>query len=145
MNLVPELSTTQWIVFSALIFYIAVDVGTPLFLARLVDTRLGMVVAVLAAVYLFRNFVPAIAAAGAYALYILVTRSGFVTGRDAIQEHTPSQINKDIAMLAMNPPKTQTLEEEMVAKMAPVRNEIAVLIDTPFKPVAADIDGASKL
>ena len=49
-------------------------------------------------------------------------------------------------MKAMNPPKSQSLEEEMVKKMAPIgKSEMVEIVNSGFKPVATKLEGASKV
>ena len=145
MKFLLDLSPKEIVVFGALLLYITTDLGTPGFIARTMNTVAGKLIAVLAALVLFRNQPAIIAILGAYALYILVERSGYVVARDAIQEHTPSQLEKEIVMDELQPEDELTLEEELVAKLAPINSEIAPLVDTSFKPTASDLNGASAL
>jgi hypothetical protein len=54
-------------------------------------------------------------------------------------ENTESK--KKLHMKKMNPPKETTLEESVVAKMAPVRKQGAYMM-TSFKPVNEDVHNA---
>lgn len=145
MKFLLELTVKELVVVGALLFYITTDLGTPGFIARVMDSAAGKLIAVLAGLMLFRKQPVIIVILGVYALYVLVERSGYVVARDAIQEHTPSQLEKDIVMNELQPVDEVTLEEELVAKFAPINSEIAPLIDTTFKPTAADVNGASAL
>jgi hypothetical protein len=67
-----------------------------------------------------------------------------VTGRVGIVQYTPTQVKKDSELRAMNPPVVETLEEQVVQKMAPIgRSDPIVYTSSTFKPVAEKIDGAS--
>lgn len=145
MKFLLELTVKELVVVGALLLYITTDLGTPGFIARVMNTVAGKLIAVLAALVLFRNQPVVIAVLGVYALYVLVERSGYVVARDAIQEHTPSQLEKEIVMNELQPEDELTLEEELVSKFAPINSEIAPLIDTSFKPTASDLNGASAL
>ena len=145
MKFLLELTVKELVVVGALLLYITTDLGTPGFIARVMNTVAGKLIAVLAALVLFRNQPIVIAVLGVYALYVLVERSGYVVARDAIQEHTPSQLEKEIVMNELQPEDELTLEEEFVSKFAPINSEIAPLIDTSFKPTASDLNGASAL
>ena len=47
-------------------------------------------------------------------------------------------------MKKMNPPKKDTLEEEVVEKMAPVgKSEMSKFISSGFSPVSEDVGSAS--
>lgn len=145
MKFLLELTVKELVVVGALLLYITTDLGTPGFIARVMNTVAGKLIAVLAALVLFRNQPVIIAVLGVYALYVLVERSGYVVARDAIQEHTPSQLEKEIVMNELQPEDELTLEEELVSKFAPINSELAPLIDTSFKPTASDLNGASAL
>ena len=59
-------------------------------------------------------------------------------------KHTPTQEKKDEKMKKMNPPKKETLEEEIVDKLAPVgKSDMISYISTSFSPVAEELSGAS--
>ena len=48
-------------------------------------------------------------------------------------------------MKKMNPEKKETLEEEIVDKMAPVgKSDMISYVTTTFSPVAEEVNGASK-
>ena len=145
MKFLLELTVKELVVVGALFLYITTDLGTPGFIARVMNTVAGKLIAVLAALVLFRNQPVIIAVLGVYALYVLVERSGYVVARDAIQEHTPSQLEKEIVMNELQPEDELTLDEELVSKFAPINSELAPLIDTSFKPTASDLNGASAL
>jgi hypothetical protein len=55
-----------------------------------------------------------------------------------IPEHSPiTQEQKDEKMMEMNPVKVETLEEEVVLKMAPVgKSDSSTYIETSYKPIA---------
>ena len=60
-------------------------------------------------------------------------------------KHTPSQEKKDAKMKKMNPVKKETLEEEVIDKLAPIgRSDIASYVSTSFSPIAEDVGTASK-
>jgi len=47
-------------------------------------------------------------------------------------------------MKVMNPPKSSSLEEEVVEKMAPIgHSDISVYANSSFKPVAENVGSAS--
>jgi hypothetical protein len=128
------------------IFYLIVNIETPLVIAEVIESPFGLLALLLLLLFLFFYGNPIIAVLFVFVAYELLKRSSFTTGRSAIAEHTPTQIKKDIQMEMMNPKKEATLEEEIVNKMAPVgKGELPQLIDTNFKPLAAKMEGASKI
>jgi hypothetical protein len=59
-------------------------------------------------------------------------------------QYTPSQFMKDAEMASMNPPKKETLEEEIVEKMAPIgKSDLSIYTPSSFKPVAENVGSAS--
>jgi hypothetical protein len=61
-----------------------------------------------------------------------------------ILRSTPSEIQRTAEMNQMNPPRTVTLEEDVIAKMAPAQTFLHdSAIDTGFKPIAERVAGAS--
>lgn len=128
------------------IIYLTFNVETPLVIAEVIESPFGLLTLLVLLLFLFFYGNPIIAVLFVFVAYELLKRSSFTTGRSAIAEHTPTQIKKDIQMEMMNPKKEATLEEEIVNKMAPVgKGELPQLIDTNFKPLAAKMEGASKI
>lgn len=128
------------------IFYLTLNIETPLVIAEVIESPFGLLALLLLLLFLFFYGNPIIAVLFVFVAYELLKRSSFTTGRSALAEHTPTQLKKDIQMEMMNPKKEATLEEEIVNKMAPVgKGELPQLIDTNFKPLAAKMEGASKI
>lgn len=130
--------------FLIFVFYLVLPIQTPEFMAGMVDSPLGMLSIFIVTVSLFFNAHPILAVLYVFVAYELLRRSANQTGRVAIIQHTPSQAKKDAKMAAMNPPVVETLEEEVVAKMAPVgHSDTSVYTMTSFKPVAENVGSAS--
>lgn len=130
----------------ALLFalFIVLPVDVPLFLANMIDSTLGMVVIFILAVYMFMNVTPVLAVLFVLVSYELLRRSCKASGKQVIMKHTPTQEKKDEKMKKMNPPKKETLEEEIVDKLAPVgKSDMISYISTSFSPVAEELSGAS--
>ena len=54
------------------------------------------------------------------------------------------EVKEAVKMQKMNPVKKETLEEEMVEKMAPIgHSDPVVFSESAFKPVAEDVGTAS--
>ena len=138
------LSQVEMIALAVFVLYIVFPIENPSFISNMVDTPLGMVGVLAVTLYLFFNANPLVAILYVFVAYELVRRSAKQTGKAAIQEHTPSQMKKDVKMQKMNPVKKETLEEEIVDKMAPIgHSDPVVFSESAFKPVAEDVGTAS--
>jgi len=138
------LTQVEMIALAVFVLYIVFPIENPSFISNMVDTPLGMVGVLAVTLYLFFNANPLVAILYVFVAYELLRRSAKKTGKAAIQEHTPSQQKKDKKMEKMNPEKKETLEEEIVEKMAPIgHSDPVVFSESAFKPVAEDVGTAS--
>lgn len=145
-NLFLKMTPLEISVIAVMILYVVFQVDTPEFMARTIDSPMGMITILVTALFLFYYANPVIAILFVFVAYELIRRTAFVSARDAIVEHTPSQKQKDIQMQVMNPVKTTSLEEEMISQMAPVgKSEMSQILDTKYKPVAPKLEGASQV
>ena len=127
------------------VLFIILPLNVPDLFANLIDTSLGMIVIFGLAVYMFFHVNPVVAVLFVFVAYELLRRSSNKTGKAIIQKHTPTQQKKDEKMKKMNPEKKETLEEEIVDKMAPVgKSDMISYVTTSFSPVAEEVGGASK-
>jgi hypothetical protein len=139
-----SLSSLESSLLVVFILYLVLPIQTPQVLAGTVDSPLGMLVIFIVTIYLFFYSNPVLAIVYVFVAYELLRRSSQVTGRVGIVQYTPTQVKKDSEMRAMNPPVVETLEEQVVQKMAPIgRSDPIVYTSSTFKPVAEKIDGAS--
>jgi len=126
------------------IFYIVLPIQTPSFFAGMVDSSLGMLTIFIVTIYLFFYVNPILAVVYVFVAYELIRRSCKVTNHVTIVKHTPSQARKDSELKAMNPPRAETLEEEMVQKLAPVgHSDPSIFVGSTFKPMAEKMNNAS--
>lgn len=131
-------------VLAVFVLYLVFPMNAPNMMANMVDSTLGMVAIFSVAVFLFYYANPVLAVVFLFVAYELMRRSSSQTGKAAIAVHTPTQVKKDITMKAMNPPKKETLEEDIVEKMAPIgHSDMSVYNATSYKPVAEDVGTAS--
>jgi|TARA_A100001015_G_scaffold301848_1_gene389268 hypothetical protein len=127
------------------VLFIILPLNVPDLFANLIDTSLGMIVIFGLAVYMFFHVNPVVAVLFVFVAYELLRRSSNKTGKAIIQKHTPTQQKKDEKMKKMNPEKKETLEEEIVDKMAPVgKSDMISYVTTSFSPVAEEVGSASK-
>ena len=129
------------------IVYIVFPFRTPIFLASIINTPIGLIGVLVITLYLFFYTNPILAVIYIFVAYELLRRSALVKvgGSDNYMvQYTPSEIKKEMDMIEMNPPREKTLEEEVVSTMAPsqkfnTRTEDDIL---QFKPTAEKINGS---
>jgi hypothetical protein len=139
-----SLSSLESSLLVVFILYLVLPIQTPQVLAGTVDSPLGMLAIFIVTIYLFFYSNPVLAIVYVFVAYELLRRSSQVTGRVGIVQYTPTQVKKDSELRAMNPPVVETLEEQVVQKMAPIgRSDPIIYTSSTFKPVAEKIDGAS--
>jgi hypothetical protein len=128
------------------IIYLIFDIQPPDMFAAIIDTPLGMVFVLLLTLMNFMKSNVILGVIGLFVAYEVVRRSARVNNRVPMTMYTPSQMNKDIELVQMNPPQDKTLEEEMVDKMAPVGNSSLITYTmSEYKPVATEIHNASSV
>lgn len=124
-----------------LIVYILIHVETPHSVAMMVDSTVGRIVVVLAALGLFRvNMV--VGLLGTVAAYQLLMRSSLTSGTFAMRNYLPSEASKVIDFSRYNDFPV-TLEEEMVKKMAPIVVDSSSSLD--YKPVLDGLHDAAPI
>lgn len=128
------------------IIYLIFDIQPPDMFAAIIDTPIGMVFVLLLTLMNFMKSNVILGVIGLFVAYEVVRRSARVNNRVPMTMYTPSQMNKDIELVQMNPPQDKTLEEEMVDKMAPVGNSSLITYTlSEYKPVATEIHNASSV
>ena len=143
-KILKSFNNLELILLSCFVIYIVFPISTPSFLAGFIESSLGMLPLFLVTIFLFFYTNPILGVIFVFVAYELLRRSSHLIGKAAIIQHTPSQLKKDIEMSSMNPPKRETLEEEMVEKMAPVgKSELSIYTPSSFKPVAESVGSAS--
>ena len=143
-SFLKNMSQLELSVAAILVLYIVLPVEAPSMVCNLVDGPVGMVGVFAVAVYLFLHANSLLAVLFLFAAYELLRRCSNVTGKAVIMKHTPTQAKKDQKMKKMNPTKKDTLEEEVVEKMAPIgKSEMSKFISSGFSPVSEDVGSAS--
>jgi len=134
-------------------------------MAPYIESPLGMVVIFAVTVYLFIYSHPILAILYIFVGYELLRRSGSTSVRNvqvvhvkqsaitapsatnsqtAYIQHTPSESERDAEIKALNPPQAQTLETQIVDKMAPVgKSSPLSFVESSFKPVSDNLNGAA--
>ena len=144
LKMFESLSKLESALLVIFVLYIIFPIDTPEFLAGMVDSSLGMLTVFIVTLYLFFNVNPIIGIVYIFVAYELLRRSSQKSGKVVIAKYTPTQAKKDAQMQAMNPPQTESLEEEVIKKMAPIgQSDQNPYVVTSFKPVADKVGSAS--
>ena len=121
--------------------FIVFDIQVPDALANMIDNPIGKIaVAALALCLLSMNTL--LGVIGLVAAYVLIQRSADTTGTQAEKDYLPSEAKKTAVLSAMNQ-FPMTVEEEVIAKMLPMNNQVD-LSEAEFKPVLGDNHNADK-
>lgn len=128
------------------IIYLASDIEMPETIAAYIDSPIGMVVVLLLALFLFMHHNPILGVIGLFVAYEVVRRSARMNNRVPMMTYVPTQAKKDTELAEMNPVSPATLEEEMVAQMAPIgKSSLITYVSSEYKPVAENVHNASMM
>ena len=117
-----------------MIIYLVLGLRTPDMIANMVDSIIGKVVIIVAVIFLFIHANPILAVVAALVAFDLMRRSSATTGLGALQAYAPSEEKKMSQFTAFNQ-FPYTLEQEVVAKMAPIVRSGSSLTPASYKPV----------
>jgi hypothetical protein len=128
------------------IIYLASDIEMPETIASYIDSPIGMVGVLLVALFLFIHYNPILGVIGLFVAYEVVRRSARMNNRVPMMTYVPTQAKKDAELAEMNPVTPATLEEEMVAQMAPIgQSSLISYVSSEYKPVAENVHNASMM
>jgi hypothetical protein len=127
-----------------MVIYLVMGFRTPELIANMVDNIIGKVVIILVVIYLFINTNPILAVVAALVAFDLIRRSTDTTGLGALQAYAPSEKKKMSQFTAFNQ-FPYTLEQEVVAKMAPIVRSGSSLTSASYKPLLDNLHDASHL
>lgn len=151
LNLVDfrKFDTLDILLLAVFIIYIVFPVETPSFVAPFVSSPFGLVALFAVAVSLFVYKNPVLGVLFIFVAYELLRRthhsapaSPIVNSTKHMANRVPAavpktQLEKDVQMISLNPPVEKTLEEEVVAKEAPMgKSNMPVYTESSFQPVA---------
>jgi hypothetical protein len=126
------------------IIYLIMGLKTPEPVAGMVDTLVGKIVIFIMIIYLFMHANPILAVLALLVGFDLIRRSSVATGIDALQKFAPSEEKKSSQFTAFNQ-FPYTLEQEVVAKMAPIMKSGSSLSQASYKPLLDNLYDASPL
>ena len=124
------------------IVYLILGLKTPEPIANVIDTLVGKIVIILIVIYLFMHANPILAVLALFVAFDLIRRSSAATGIDALKKYAPSEEKKFTQFTAFNQ-FPYTLEQEVVAKMAPVMKSGLSLTQASYKPLLDNLYDAS--
>ena len=126
------------------IIYLIMGSKTPEPVAGMVDTLVGKIAIFIMIIYLFMHANPILAVLALFVGFDLIRRSSMATGIDALQRFAPSEEKKSSQFTAFNQ-FPYTLEQEVVAKMAPVMKSGSSLSQASYKPLLDNLYDASPI
>jgi hypothetical protein len=136
--------TGEFILIVLMIIYLILGLKTPETIAIMVDNVIGKVVIILVVIYLFMHANPILAVLAALVAFDLMRRSNDSTGLGALSAYAPSEKKKMSQFSAFNQ-FPYTLEQEVVAKMAPIVRSGSSLSPPSYKPLLDNLHDASHL
>lgn len=124
--------------------YLVMGFKTPESVANVVDTLIGKVVIFIIVIFLFMYYNPILAVLALFVAFDLIRRSSMTTGLDALQKYVPTEEKKSSQFTAFNQ-FPYTLEQEVVAKMAPIRESGSSITQATYKPLLDNLHDASSI
>jgi hypothetical protein len=134
----------QLVLMVVFIIYLLLGLKTPEPFANLVDSLVGKIVIFIVVIYLFMNAHPILAVLSLLVAFDLMRRSSMATGIDALQKYAPSEKKKMSQFTAFNQ-FPYTLEQEVVAKMAPIAKSGMSINQASYKPLLNNLYDATPL
>jgi len=146
-DFLKSVSPLEIILFIVFVFYIIFPIQTPEILIPFINSSFGLAFILLVTLSIFFYTTPILAILAILVSYEIIRRScsgsknnTMVNNYDMInipEYNPPTQEKKDEKMLEMNPVKVESLEEEVILKMAPVgKSDSSTYIETSYKPIA---------
>jgi len=134
-NLFKKENAGQLMLAILFIIYLIMGYKTPEPLASSIDTLWGKVIIVVIALTIFVSTNPIVGILGLLVAFDLIRRSGLTTGNTALAKFLPTEKKKFGELTAFNQ-FPYTLEQEVVAKMAPrVHGGHTVVGQATYKPI----------
>ena len=126
------------------IIYLILGLKTPEPIANLIDTLVGKIVILIIVLYMFMHTNPILAVLSLFVAFDLIRRSSAATGIDALKKYAPSE-EKKMTQFTAYYQFPYTLEQEVVAKMAPVSKSGFSLTQATYKPLLENLYDAAAL
>ena len=135
---------SEFILVILMSIYLIMGFKTPELVANMVDNLVGKVVIIVIVLFLFIHANPILAILAALVAFDLMRRSSNATGLGALQAYAPTEEKKMSQFTAFNQ-FPYTLEQEVVAKMAPIVRSGSSLMPASYKPLLENLYDASPI
>jgi len=139
--------TGELILVVLIILYLILGFKTPDFIANMIDNIIGKIVIILIVICLFVHSNPILAVLAALVGFDLIRKASIATGNNglgSLQAYAPSEKKKMSQFTAFNQ-FPYTLEQEVVAKMAPIVRSGSSLTPPSYKPLLENLYDASPI
>jgi len=143
-NLFKKQHMCELVLVILFIIYLIMGYKTPEPIANMIDSLVGKIVIFIIVIYLFTYTNPILAVLSLFVAFDLIRRSSVTTGFDALQKYAPSEEKKMSQFTAYNQ-FPYTLEQEVVAKMAPIMKSGSSLTQASYKPLLENLHDAAKI
>ena len=134
----------EFVLVILIVIYVILGFHIPDKFAVMIDSLVGKVVILLIVLYLFLHANPILAVLAAYAAFDLMRRSSNNSSLDSLQAYAPSEQKKMSQFTAYNQ-FPYTLEQEVVAKMAPLVHSGVSINQASYKPTLDNLHDATAL
>lgn len=139
----------EFILIILMIIYLVMGFNTPNLIANIVDNLFGKIVIIIVVLYLFIHANPILAILAAFVAFDLMRRSANAnifggTGLGPLQSYAPTEQKKMSQFTAFNQ-FPYTLEQEVVAKMAPIVRSGTSIMPASYKPMLDNLHDASSI
>lgn len=135
---------TQLFLAILIIIFIILGFKTPEFVANIIYTLPGKVIIFIIVILLFTYYHPILAVVSLLGAFLIIQSSSEITGEDALQKYAPTEKKRTSQFTAYNQ-FPYTLEQEIVAKMAPMVHSGSSISQSTFKPLLEDLHNASSI
>lgn len=136
--------TNEFVLSVLMIIYLIMGFKTPEIIANVVENVIGKTIIILIVVYLFIYCNPILAVLSALVAFDLIRRSDETKNLANLSSYTPSEKKKMSQFSTFNQ-FPYTLEQEIVAKMAPIVRSGTSLTKASYKPLLENLYDASPL
>ena len=143
-NLFKKENMAELILSILFIIYLIMGYKTPEPVAKMIDTLVGKIVIIIIVIYMFINTNSVLAVLALFVGFDLIRRSSITTGIDALQKYAPTEEKKQSQFSAFNQ-FPYTLEQEVVAKMAPAVQSSSSLNKATYTPILENLYDASPI
>uniref|UniRef100_A0A6C0B012 Uncharacterized protein n=1 Tax=viral metagenome TaxID=1070528 RepID=A0A6C0B012_9ZZZZ len=126
------------------IIYLIMGYKMPASVSEMIDTVYGKITIAVVFLLLFSYANPILGVLGFIVAFELIRRSTVTTGSYAMEHYLPTEAKKDANINAMNQ-FPYTLEQEVVKKMAPVRETGQSNSEPTFSPILDDTYDAAPI